>query len=308
MRQVRRIPSRDNQPSHRRLGWRDPEPQKKGREHILTKQVFGIGITKLTSMLARRSVYCSKHANGKHSIARSFKSDLGNIWFERTEHASAGTVAVTAEQTDTERTGAGEADGLGLAGAEADREHQHQGDQRREQVARQEVVGSQAGERERRQYRDSEEAAEDRRGRSLGSVGPQGEQQQRPEGEGHREHEQDRVVAGQRVLGRLVQPSRRGRGGRSSCSGPRPPGRAPAAPWRGRRGRCPRSRSRLALGPRPVRAGSPPHPRPGTRRSSEFRSPAPRPRPNRRSTATGASARPRPTARSRARTGGRSSA
>lgn len=55
-------------------------------DHILTKQVFGIGITHLTSLLARRSVYCSKHAKGKHSIAKSFASDLGNIWFERTEH------------------------------------------------------------------------------------------------------------------------------------------------------------------------------------------------------------------------------
>jgi site-specific DNA-methyltransferase (adenine-specific) len=55
-------------------------------DHILTKQVFGIGITHLTSLLARRSVYCSKHANGKHSIARSFRSDDGNIWFERMEH------------------------------------------------------------------------------------------------------------------------------------------------------------------------------------------------------------------------------
>ncbi|HVL69402.1 MAG TPA: Eco57I restriction-modification methylase domain-containing protein [Vicinamibacterales bacterium] len=54
--------------------------------HILTKQVFGIGITHLTSLLARRSVYCSKHAKGKHSIAKSFASDAGNIWFERTEH------------------------------------------------------------------------------------------------------------------------------------------------------------------------------------------------------------------------------
>ena len=54
--------------------------------HILTKQVFGIGITYLTSLLARRSVYCSKHANGQHSIAKSFASDDGNIWFERTEH------------------------------------------------------------------------------------------------------------------------------------------------------------------------------------------------------------------------------
>jgi len=54
--------------------------------HILTKQVFGIGITYLTSLLARRSVYCSKHAQGKHSIAKSFDSDGGNIWFDRTEH------------------------------------------------------------------------------------------------------------------------------------------------------------------------------------------------------------------------------
>ena len=55
-------------------------------DHILTRQVFGIGITHLTSLLARRSVYCSKHANGEHSIAWSFVSDTGNIWFERTEH------------------------------------------------------------------------------------------------------------------------------------------------------------------------------------------------------------------------------
>jgi site-specific DNA-methyltransferase (adenine-specific) len=54
--------------------------------HILTQQVFGIGITHLTSLLARRSVYCSKHARGEHSIAKGFASDDGNIWFERTEH------------------------------------------------------------------------------------------------------------------------------------------------------------------------------------------------------------------------------
>ena len=54
--------------------------------HILSNQVFGIGITHLTSLLARRSAYCSKHAAGKHSIAKSFASDDGNIWFERMEH------------------------------------------------------------------------------------------------------------------------------------------------------------------------------------------------------------------------------
>jgi len=54
--------------------------------HILTKQVFGIGITQITSLLARRSVYCSRHADGKHSIAKAFGNDSGNIWFQRMEH------------------------------------------------------------------------------------------------------------------------------------------------------------------------------------------------------------------------------
>lgn len=54
--------------------------------HILTQQVFGIGITQLTSLLARRSLYCSKHARGQHSIARGFSTDEGNVWFERLEH------------------------------------------------------------------------------------------------------------------------------------------------------------------------------------------------------------------------------
>lgn len=55
-------------------------------DHILTQQVFGIGTTQLTSLMARRSVYCSKFANGKHSVTRRFNSESGNIWFERTEH------------------------------------------------------------------------------------------------------------------------------------------------------------------------------------------------------------------------------
>lgn len=62
-----------------------PDLQKRV-DHILTKQVFGIAITKITSLLARRSVYCSKHAKGEHSIAKGFASDAGNIWFERAEH------------------------------------------------------------------------------------------------------------------------------------------------------------------------------------------------------------------------------
>ncbi len=56
-------------------------------DHILSKQVYGISITKLTSLLARRSVYCSKNADGEHSIAKSLKSNDGNIWYERLEHS-----------------------------------------------------------------------------------------------------------------------------------------------------------------------------------------------------------------------------
>jgi site-specific DNA-methyltransferase (adenine-specific) len=59
-------------------------------DHILTQQVFGIGITQLTALLARRSLYCSKHATGPHSVVKGFTSDEGNVWFERTEHSWVG--------------------------------------------------------------------------------------------------------------------------------------------------------------------------------------------------------------------------
>ncbi|WP_461168551.1 Eco57I restriction-modification methylase domain-containing protein [Trueperella pyogenes] len=55
--------------------------------HILTKQVFGVAITNLTALRSRRSLYCSKSANGEHSICTEFDNGSGNIWFERTEHA-----------------------------------------------------------------------------------------------------------------------------------------------------------------------------------------------------------------------------
>jgi hypothetical protein len=58
--------------------------------HILTKQVFGIAVTELTALLARRTLYCSKWANGPHSIATAFANPRGNIWFERTEHSWSG--------------------------------------------------------------------------------------------------------------------------------------------------------------------------------------------------------------------------
>ncbi len=72
-------------------GLRDAIPDLDERvDHILTKQVFGIAITHLTSLLARRSLYCSKWADGPHSVAKSFGDPDGNIWFERIEHTWVG--------------------------------------------------------------------------------------------------------------------------------------------------------------------------------------------------------------------------
>ena len=54
--------------------------------HILSKQVFGIAITELTSLLSRRSVYCCKTANSDKSIATCFSNEQGNIIYNRVKH------------------------------------------------------------------------------------------------------------------------------------------------------------------------------------------------------------------------------
>jgi site-specific DNA-methyltransferase (adenine-specific) len=62
-------------------------PDKQERiNHILTKQLFGIAITELTSLLSRRSVYCSKFANGKYSICNEFQNEEGNIFYKKMSH------------------------------------------------------------------------------------------------------------------------------------------------------------------------------------------------------------------------------
>lgn len=69
-------------------------------DHILARQVFGIATTQLTSLMARRSVYCTKFANGRYSIARSFTTEAGNIWFEPVPHTwVGGTALVTADDS-----------------------------------------------------------------------------------------------------------------------------------------------------------------------------------------------------------------
>src|ERR1700721_4291727 len=56
---------------------RIPNEQKRAN-HIFTNQRCGIAITELTSLLSRRSVYCSKTANGKYSICGALNDGGGN--------------------------------------------------------------------------------------------------------------------------------------------------------------------------------------------------------------------------------------
>ena len=55
-------------------------------DHIFQKQLFGIAITEMTSLLSRRSVYCSKKANGKYSLT-SFDTENGNIRYRKIDHS-----------------------------------------------------------------------------------------------------------------------------------------------------------------------------------------------------------------------------
>lgn len=68
-------------------GLKDKIPDEQARvDHILTKQVFGLAITELTSLISRRSLYCSKTANGKYSIATKFDNADGNIRMPKAKH------------------------------------------------------------------------------------------------------------------------------------------------------------------------------------------------------------------------------
>lgn len=62
-----------------------PDKQKR-INHIFTKQLFGIAITELTSLMSRRTVYGSKFANGKYSFCEKFDSEQGNIYFKKMKH------------------------------------------------------------------------------------------------------------------------------------------------------------------------------------------------------------------------------
>lgn len=59
-------------------------------DNIFRKQLFGISVTELTSLLSRRSLYCTKYPNSKYSIV-NFENSSGNIRFIKSSHKWVGT-------------------------------------------------------------------------------------------------------------------------------------------------------------------------------------------------------------------------
>lgn len=71
-------------------GLEDQIPDRQKRiDHIMHNQVYGIACTELTALLARRSVYCSKTANGRFAVSR-FDTPEGNIQYEAIQHTWVG--------------------------------------------------------------------------------------------------------------------------------------------------------------------------------------------------------------------------
>lgn len=66
-------------------------------DHICKNQLYGIAITELTSLLSRRSVYCSKYPNGPFSISK-FDNVEGNIRFKSCKHEWEGPIKWTMEK------------------------------------------------------------------------------------------------------------------------------------------------------------------------------------------------------------------
>jgi site-specific DNA-methyltransferase (adenine-specific) len=70
-----------------KVGLETQIPDKQERiNHIFSQQLYGIAITDLTALLSRRSVYCSKTADGKYSICDTFDDEQGNIRYKRMKH------------------------------------------------------------------------------------------------------------------------------------------------------------------------------------------------------------------------------
>lgn len=62
-------------------------------DHIFHKQLYGIAITELTSLLSRRGIYCSKSPNGEYSVSK-FDDAQGNIRFKKINHTWSGNSCI----------------------------------------------------------------------------------------------------------------------------------------------------------------------------------------------------------------------
>lgn len=61
-------------------------PDKQQRiDHIMHHQVFGMALTELTALLSRRTLYCSKAANSRHSVCH-FDDEQGHVWYRAIKH------------------------------------------------------------------------------------------------------------------------------------------------------------------------------------------------------------------------------
>lgn len=68
-------------------GLKDEIPDLQTRiNHILTKQIFGLGLTELTALLSRRTLYCSREADGKYSVCEAFANPQGHIFYTPLKH------------------------------------------------------------------------------------------------------------------------------------------------------------------------------------------------------------------------------
>jgi len=56
-------------------------------EHVLSQQVFGFATTELTSLISRRTLYCSKYANGRYAVVGCFLNEQGNVTYNKIEHS-----------------------------------------------------------------------------------------------------------------------------------------------------------------------------------------------------------------------------
>lgn len=67
-------------------GLKEKIPDRRQRiDHIMHRQIFGIALTELTALLSRRTLYCSKNANGPHSVSR-FDNEQGNVRYDAVRH------------------------------------------------------------------------------------------------------------------------------------------------------------------------------------------------------------------------------